>query len=198
MTISLKSFTEVFDTALYVPLLALINKITLTHLFQMHPFSPPWKHLKTVRFSDAFRGQRKGAFGTNGLVRNIAPWKSMVTGNHYFQCSIVYYYYYHFSCTLLLVFLLCIFNNILALTALNKRSSEKLTFGIWGIRYNQTLGKSTISYGWWEGYALIERFHQPIQRQLFNLSIKIITSWICRIETKINFKFNFVTSSHHS
>ena len=33
----------------------------------MDPFSTPWKHKKTVRFSDAFRGQRKGALGTNGL-----------------------------------------------------------------------------------------------------------------------------------
>ena len=42
-----------------------------THLcpnpFPMHPFSIPWKHQKTVRFSDVFRGWRKGALGTNGL-----------------------------------------------------------------------------------------------------------------------------------
>ena len=31
----------------------------LTHLFLMHPFSSPWKHQKTVRFSDIFRGKRK-------------------------------------------------------------------------------------------------------------------------------------------
>ena len=36
----------------------------------MHPFSSPWKHQKTVRFSDVFRGQRKGALGTNGLIIN--------------------------------------------------------------------------------------------------------------------------------
>ena len=40
---------------------------TLTHSFPMHPFSTPWKHQKTLRFSDVFRGQRKGALGTNGL-----------------------------------------------------------------------------------------------------------------------------------
>ena len=34
--------------------------------FLMHPFSTPWTHLKTVRFS-VFRGWRKGALGTNGL-----------------------------------------------------------------------------------------------------------------------------------
>ena len=28
----------------------------LTHLFPMHPFSTPWKHQKTVRLSDVFRG----------------------------------------------------------------------------------------------------------------------------------------------
>ena len=27
----------------------------------------PWKHQKTVRFSDVFKGLRKGALGTNGL-----------------------------------------------------------------------------------------------------------------------------------
>ena len=39
----------------------------LTHSFPMHPFSTPWKQQKTVRFSDIFRGQRKGALGANGL-----------------------------------------------------------------------------------------------------------------------------------
>ena len=34
----------------------------------MHPFSIPWKHQKAVRFSDVFRGQRKGALRTNGLI----------------------------------------------------------------------------------------------------------------------------------
>ena len=34
----------------------------------MYPFSTPWKHPKTVRFSDIFRGYRKGALGTNGLT----------------------------------------------------------------------------------------------------------------------------------
>ena len=40
---------------------------TLPHLFPMHPFSTPWKSKKTLRFSDVFRGDRKGALGTNGL-----------------------------------------------------------------------------------------------------------------------------------
>ena len=39
---------------------------SLTHSFPMHPFSTSWKHHKSVRFS-VFRGQRKGALGTNGL-----------------------------------------------------------------------------------------------------------------------------------
>ena len=42
---------------------ALLLKLILTHSFPMHPFSTP----KTVRFSDAFRGWRKGALGKNGL-----------------------------------------------------------------------------------------------------------------------------------
>ena len=40
----------------------------LTHLFPMHPFSTPCKHQKIFRFSDVFRGLRKGALGTNGLI----------------------------------------------------------------------------------------------------------------------------------
>ena len=28
----------------------------LTHSFPMHPFSTPWKHQKTIRFSDVFKG----------------------------------------------------------------------------------------------------------------------------------------------
>ena len=34
----------------------------------MHPFSTPWKHEKTLRFSDVFRKWRKGALRTNGLI----------------------------------------------------------------------------------------------------------------------------------
>ena len=36
----------------------------------MYPFSTPWKLEKTVRFSDVFRGKRKGALGTNTLIKN--------------------------------------------------------------------------------------------------------------------------------
>ena len=32
------------------------------------PFLYPLKTSETVRFSDVFRGQRKGALGTNGLI----------------------------------------------------------------------------------------------------------------------------------
>ena len=38
----------------------------LTDLFPSYSFSTPWKQ-KTVRFSDVFRGWRKGALGTNKL-----------------------------------------------------------------------------------------------------------------------------------
>ena len=40
----------------------------LTHSFPMLPFSTPWKHQKTFLFSDVFRGYRKAASGTNGLM----------------------------------------------------------------------------------------------------------------------------------
>ena len=36
----------------------------LTHSFPLHPFSTPWKHRKTLRFSDVFReGVEKGCIG---------------------------------------------------------------------------------------------------------------------------------------
>ena len=44
---------------------------TLNHLFLMHPFSNPWKHYKTIRFSNVFRVQRKCALGTNALITLI-------------------------------------------------------------------------------------------------------------------------------
>ena len=34
----------------------------------MYPFSTPWKHQKTLRFVNVFRGWRKGVLGTNGLI----------------------------------------------------------------------------------------------------------------------------------
>ena len=40
----------------------------MSHAFSMYPFSIPWKHQKTVRYSDVFRGQRKGALGTDALT----------------------------------------------------------------------------------------------------------------------------------
>ena len=42
--------------------------LSLTRLFPMHPFSTPWKHQKTLQFSDVFMGYRKGASGANGLT----------------------------------------------------------------------------------------------------------------------------------
>ena len=41
----------------------------------MNPFSTSWKHQKTVRFSDVFRGQRKGALGANALrlLKELLP-----------------------------------------------------------------------------------------------------------------------------
>ena len=39
----------------------------LTHSFSMHFFSIPWKHQKSLRFSDVFRVQRKDTLEMNGL-----------------------------------------------------------------------------------------------------------------------------------
>ena len=48
----------------------------LTHSFPKHAFSTPLKHQKSLRFSDIFREQRKGALGTNGLTTNVClMWK---------------------------------------------------------------------------------------------------------------------------
>ena len=44
-----------------------VSPLILTHPFPMHPFSTPRKHEKTVRCSNVFKGQRKGALRTNGL-----------------------------------------------------------------------------------------------------------------------------------
>ena len=44
---------------------------TLIQLFPMHPFSNPWKHQKTLWFSDVFRVMRKGALETNGLKKRV-------------------------------------------------------------------------------------------------------------------------------
>ena len=35
---------------------SLFENSFLTHMFPVHPFATPWKHEKTVRFSDVFRG----------------------------------------------------------------------------------------------------------------------------------------------
>ena len=45
-----------------------VSSLQITHSYPMHPFSTPWKHQKTLRFSDNFRSQRKSALGMNGLT----------------------------------------------------------------------------------------------------------------------------------
>ena len=42
----------------------------LTHSFPMHSFSTPWKHQKTVKFSDVFRGVEKGCIGNERVKEN--------------------------------------------------------------------------------------------------------------------------------
>ena len=57
-----------FHNYLLNPHVSLNVAYVLTHSLPMYPFSNPWKHQKTARFSDIFRGERKGALGTNGLI----------------------------------------------------------------------------------------------------------------------------------
>ena len=83
--ISLSSISEIvlaftFTLSLYMLILMFVHKTMilefsyfregrcwtlrlLTHSFPMHPFSTLWKHQKTVRFSDIFRGVEKGCTG---------------------------------------------------------------------------------------------------------------------------------------
>ena len=60
----LKIFCFIISLTFYTPFSL---SLWLTHLFLVHPFSSPGKHQKILRFLDVFRGQRKGALGTNGL-----------------------------------------------------------------------------------------------------------------------------------
>ena len=59
----------------------ILLSLLLTHSFLIHPFSTPWKHQKTLRFSDVFRGQRMAVLGTNGLTSHLLL----------FFCFIIYY-----------------------------------------------------------------------------------------------------------
>ena len=45
---------------------------SLIHLFPVQPFSTPWTYQKSGRFSDVFRGYRKGALGTIRLKLIVA------------------------------------------------------------------------------------------------------------------------------
>ena len=53
----------------------------LTHSFPMHSFSTTWKHRKTARFCDVFRGVEEGCIG-NKWVR--------IKSNSIFSVHIVY------------------------------------------------------------------------------------------------------------
>ena len=44
----------------------------LSYLFSVHPLSTPWKHQKTIRFSDVFSRLRKGVLGRNARTLLIA------------------------------------------------------------------------------------------------------------------------------
>ena len=47
--------------------LYIVWKAALTHYSPVLLFYIPWKHQKTLRFSDVFRGYRKATPGCNGL-----------------------------------------------------------------------------------------------------------------------------------
>ena len=59
-----------------------ISILVLTHYSPVLPFYTPWKHQKTFRFSDVFRGYRKATPGCNGLIgiHSMQSWK--VTMEH--------------------------------------------------------------------------------------------------------------------
>ena len=50
----------------------------------MQPFTTPWKYQKIFRFSNVFRGQRKDALGTNGLIWNINGKITCINGHTIF------------------------------------------------------------------------------------------------------------------
>ena len=56
------------------------KSLDLIHSLPMQLLSTPWKHQKTVRFSNVFRGFRKGALGTNGL--NLSWWRYLSHRNY--------------------------------------------------------------------------------------------------------------------
>ena len=53
------------------PLLHIADQTSLTFSFPMHLFPNPWKHQKTSKFSDDFKGQKKVALGMNGLKLSL-------------------------------------------------------------------------------------------------------------------------------
>ena len=62
----------------------------LTHLFLMHPFSAPWKHQKTVRFSDIFR-DREGCIGNKWVNTDIET-SSKAPSTRHKKCIIFSYF----------------------------------------------------------------------------------------------------------
>ena len=60
-------YTQDFNEYIEIHFESVCIENILTHSFPIHPFSTPWKHQETVRFSYVVRGKRKGALGTNGL-----------------------------------------------------------------------------------------------------------------------------------
>ena len=59
----------------------ILLSLSLTLSFLIHPLSTPWKHQKSLRFSDVFRSQRMAVLGTNGLTSHLLL----------FFCFIIYY-----------------------------------------------------------------------------------------------------------
>ena len=48
-------------------------------MLPVHPFSTPWKHQNTLRFSDVFRGVEKGCIGDK-WVNLFKKWESIKIG----------------------------------------------------------------------------------------------------------------------
>ena len=84
LNFNFKYFCDQFPQGSLLDFGGAIFRKKLTHLFPMHPLSTPWKHQKTFRFSDVFRGYRKGALGTNGLKYGYCV---MVIGKWFWRCS---------------------------------------------------------------------------------------------------------------
>ena len=66
--------------------------VGLTHYSPVLLFNNPWKHQKTFRFSDVFRGKRKATPGCNGLSK-ASDFKNTVAMDLHQLGSILWYFH---------------------------------------------------------------------------------------------------------